>query len=411
MKKAFIWNMLGTIMSAGASMLLLIITTRVCGATEAGIFSVAWVTAQMLMVIGNYGVRAYQVTDIQEKYCFSEYLVNRILTCLIMLVVSFLFCKFKRYDTYKSLIVILTCIYRILDALADVYEGRMQQRGRMDLAGQSLFFRNLSSTTAFVITLFCSKQIIYSLVVAILVGIVGFIVNCLLRYKETILWHSREIVIKACSLLYTCFPLFGASFITAYLVNAPKYAIDTYMTSSYQTYYNILSLPAQIIYLTSNFILKPILKDLAEYWNRENQSKFSRYILSISAIIVGFTIVTATVGRMVGIPILSFIYKVDMRLYTLPLVIILIAGGLNALSNLLYYALTVMRVQSKIIKIYGATSILSIIISPISVRVGGILGATIGYLIIMTILNLLMGSLVILEIYYSKRYKDAVSSN
>ena len=86
MKKrgAFFWNMAGCTVNAGATVVLLAAVTRICGAEEGGVFSIAFVTAQMLMTLGAFGVRAYQASDMEEEFTFPQYLTHRLLTCALM---------------------------------------------------------------------------------------------------------------------------------------------------------------------------------------------------------------------------------------------------------------------------------------------------------------------------------------
>lgn len=389
-------------MSAGASMLLLIITTRVCGVYEAGIFSVAWVTAQMLMVVGNYGMRAYQATDLNSEFYFKDYFSSRIFTCIIMIIMSILFCMVKKYDYTKSMIIILTCIYRMVDALADVFEGAMQQKDRMDLAGKSLFYRTLFSTSAFVFILVYTKSILYSISIAILIALIALEIFCIIPSRKIIDFKLNLVTLNVKQLLIICFPLFCSCFIMSYLVNAPKYAIDSYLSEEYQTYYNIISLPAQVIYLLSNFILKPVLIKLANYWNEYMKEEFKKYVIMQSILISTLTLFVVIAGYMIGTPVLSFIYRVDITPYRRALTIILLAGGLNALSNLLYYVLTVMRLQTSVFKIYIVALVLSQIVSSLFVREGGIVGAAIGYLVVMLVLDIMMSGVVIFRYMYYK---------
>ena len=84
-KKAFLWNMIGSTCYSGSSFLYLLVVTRICGATLAGFFSLSYATAQLLLQVGRYGVRTYQATDLNRKYSFSEYKLSRIITCGLMM--------------------------------------------------------------------------------------------------------------------------------------------------------------------------------------------------------------------------------------------------------------------------------------------------------------------------------------
>ena len=84
----YIWNAIGGMLNAGQSVLVLIIVTRVCGLEAAGLYSIAFATGNLFMYLGNYGVRNYQVSDVDEKFPFRSYILHRLLTVALMLLAA-----------------------------------------------------------------------------------------------------------------------------------------------------------------------------------------------------------------------------------------------------------------------------------------------------------------------------------
>lgn len=82
-KADYFWNMSGCLASAMASLLLVIGVTRIMGTEAGGIFSLAFSLGQLLMMLGNMGLRTYQVSDLEERYSMGEYVVNRIISCAL----------------------------------------------------------------------------------------------------------------------------------------------------------------------------------------------------------------------------------------------------------------------------------------------------------------------------------------
>ena len=64
-KKAFLWNMIGSTSYSVSSFLYLMVVTRICGVAPAGFFSLSYATAQLLLTVGRYGMRTYQATDLE----------------------------------------------------------------------------------------------------------------------------------------------------------------------------------------------------------------------------------------------------------------------------------------------------------------------------------------------------------
>ena len=84
-RKNFIWNLLGTGFNSFNSLFFMIIVTRINGVNDAGVFTIAFATATILYFIGVYSGRIYQVTEPNKAITNKEYIVNRIITTLCML--------------------------------------------------------------------------------------------------------------------------------------------------------------------------------------------------------------------------------------------------------------------------------------------------------------------------------------
>lgn len=124
--KNFIWNILGTTFNAFNSLFFMIIVTRLNGTTDAGIFTLAYSTACILYIIGVYAGRIFQVTE-KEKINDKEYIINRITTSTLMIIISIGFVLIKGYDIHKAAIFIMICFYKMLEAFSDVLYGILQK--------------------------------------------------------------------------------------------------------------------------------------------------------------------------------------------------------------------------------------------------------------------------------------------
>ena len=119
-KSSVFWNMMSSGINSVVSMFLLLIVTRLVGVAEAGIFSLGFSTSQMMLTIGNYGMRNYQVTDLNNKYSMKEYLSSRILTTILMMLIVVVFIFAEGYFWEKALVTILLCLLKVTDAFDDV---------------------------------------------------------------------------------------------------------------------------------------------------------------------------------------------------------------------------------------------------------------------------------------------------
>lgn len=89
----YLWNTLGSVMNAAASVVLLLVTTRVLGSYWGGVFSIAYAVGQQFQTLGAFEMRPMQSTDVEKEHTFSTYLASRILTTLCMVRVHCRICS------------------------------------------------------------------------------------------------------------------------------------------------------------------------------------------------------------------------------------------------------------------------------------------------------------------------------
>lgn len=393
-KKIYFWNIAGSICNAFSSILLLMLVTRILGTKEGDIFSIAWAIGQLMLTIGTFQVRLYQATDIIEMYQFRQYLLFRLITIILMVISTMAYTFIKGYGLYKSLIIMILCLFKVIDALSDVYQGWFQQKERLDLAGKTLAYRVFLSTVIFGIVLWNTDDLLLGCGSMVLVSCICFFVFDLRYVKVMRTYREDYIEIKnikwVLSLGVTCMPLFLNSFLVMSTFNAPKMAIDT-MTSSggansgMQTIYGILFMPAAVMNLTY-IVFRPLITQMAVRWTNQNYKSFFELIRKISLLLLGVGVVIMVCGSFIGIPILSMLYGIDLREYRSALLILLMGGAVNTFANVLDNALTVIRKQYTLIISYTITWIFAILVAPSFVKHIGIIGAAYSFLLSMIVL-------------------------
>ena len=99
---AYIWNMAGGMLYAFQSVILLMVITRTVDLYSAGIFTIAYASANLFLTIGKYGMRNYQVTDVVPKFDFREYRNSRIATIAFMIAVSAVYVVYKYAEHVRA---------------------------------------------------------------------------------------------------------------------------------------------------------------------------------------------------------------------------------------------------------------------------------------------------------------------
>lgn len=397
------WNMTFCILSALQSSIMVMAVTRVSGAETAGIVSIAFATAYLMYTLGTYGVRNFHTTDSQNKYLYNDYRRLRILSCGLMAIGSLIYCLGKNYSGYKFIVVLLICLLKMVEVIEDLYHGEFQRSGRLDIAGQLGTLRLIGSYIIFFALLFITQSLIVSIAFVI---VFSSMVAILTRYILTNFIAEKGILNGLNSireLSTSCFPLFVMSFFSIYISNAPKYAIDIFLSESDQAYYAIISMPVFTINLLSGIIYRPKLLHMAELWNAGDSARFIKLILKEICVILAFSGMVISFGLTVGLKMLEIIYGVSLVTLKTDFFILLLGGGAVACYNFLTVCLTIMRKQVFVLAISACVMLAAWAISNPIVQYAGLTGASLLYLILMTAEMLAISIVLCINLFRGRR--------
>lgn len=390
-KRDFMWNSIGAGSWGMVFPILTMVATQLVGVEQAGMFSMAFVVGTLLMFMGNFGVRPYQVSDVEEAHSFNDYQINRVLTCVLMVLVGIGYCVLRGYDSTMYMISIGVFLYKMVDALADVYEGRLQQVDKLYLAGISQTLRSVGALVGFSIALLLSHNIVVASFAMFIVAAVTFVV---VTYPLALFETPRSRGASFASIKdlfkYT-FPLFIALFLFNLIDTMPKFAMEGMLSYDNQLYFNALYFPAQAILIGSQLVYKPLLLRMAEVWqDNSRRRQFDLIMVGILAIIVVITLVVFGFMAWVGVPIMGFLYGIDFEPMRGLMYIMLVAGGVTAAIDFMYQVITVMRRQKDVTTLYLVTFGFSLFVPVLLVMFTGLPGAVLSYLIIMVLLFVLL---------------------
>lgn len=381
MKQTYIWTILAGSIYAGSSFLMSMFTSKYIGVAAAGILALALTIGTQLVTIGFYNIRTFQVSDVTEKYTFSDYCVLRVITVSAMLLVGMIWVLKDSHTGIKLTAIIFVILFRAVEAVSDLLEGRYQQKGRYDVACKGVFVKVLSYLVVFLIVLFLTSNIAVALGALFITYLsMLFIIDSKLIVRFggisfTTTWARQK------RLLLEGLPLFINAFLEAYIVNASKYALDKYYDSEILGTFNVLYMMAFVVNMFASFVLKPIISVLAEKYVKKNLSGFVKLVLRQIVIILIVTAVCIGGAWLLGVPVLGFLFGVDLGEYKGALCVVLISGGFTALYQLLQYVIVIMRHQYSTFICCGLTVVLTYLITPVLTKRYAIMGASVSYAI------------------------------
>ena len=382
-KKNFIWNILGTGFNAFNSLFFLVIVTRINGVNDAGIFTIAYSTACILYMLGVYVGRIYQVTETDKTINDKDYIVNRIITTITMLVLVGLFALIRGYNLFKTIVFILLTLFKGLEAFSDVIYGILQKNEKLEIVGKSYFIKSLLSVVSFIVIDYFTKNMIITIVSINIINILIMILYDFNYAKHYI--NFNEIIHKTSvmKIFKAGFYTFAIAFLGIYLINAPKYAIDTYLPNDIQTIFGIIVMPATVVGLVAQFLIHPYLNQILDIYEKRDIRRLNVIKRKLIFSILGFGLISSILAYFLGPEVLGLIYGIDLSLYRVSLLIIIISATIYTIGVIYSSILTTMRDTFSQFIIYLILSVFAYITSNVMTKIGALNGAVWAYLSIM----------------------------
>lgn len=387
-RKNFIWNILGTGVNAFNSLFFMIAITRINGLEEAGIFTIAFSTACILYIIGIYAGRIYQVTENNKQITNKDYIVNRFISCFAIIIISIIFSIIRKYDIYKTSVFVILATYKALEAFSDVLYGIMQKHEILEKAGKSIFIKAILSIGCFILIDLLTHNLIISYISIIIVFLAVILIYDFKILKSLIgkeLKQTKSKFKNVMTIFKSGFFTFAIAFLGLYMTNAPKYAIDYYLTEDIQAIFGIIVMPATVMGLLSQFLIHPYLNKIFELYNVNKYKEIKKIIYKFIAVILGFGIICSLLGYFLGTQVLGFVYGLDLLQYKNALFTILIGATFYTMAGIISPILVTMRCTKIQFVIYIIISIVEFLLCNIFVYKLQFNGAIWAYFITMFI--------------------------
>lgn len=386
LKKNFVLNSIGAILYSFTSLFYMIIATRIIGTNDAGLFTFAFSTANLLQVIGIYAGRTYQVTENKENITDSDYFYNKIISCLFMLIIGLLFCYIEGYTLFKISIILLLLVYKMLDALAEHYYAILQKNDDLYKVGISLIIKGVLGVLLFLLINILTKNIFLACASLVLLNLIVTFAYDYLNSKKEKQTITRFNLKNVCYIYFAGFWIFIQTFLMQYILNASRYSIDNYFSDDYQTIFGIILMPASLMILVSQFIVQPYLIRIKDYVAKKELKSLNKLIFKICIFILIIGALSLAAAYFLGIPVLELVYNLNLNEYKAELLIIISASIIYSIAFILNNALIALRKTLAPAICYLIVAIIEFFLVNYLVLKYVLLGASIAYFVSMLLI-------------------------
>ena len=379
-KKDYFWNTIGVFLQNAISPLLLIAVTRINGIFDSGVFSFAFSLAIIFWAFGMWGGRTYQVSDVSREFTHRGYVFVRLMLAVVIIVVAVIFAISNQYDFMKSAIIITLVTLKAIESISDAFYGILQSNDRLFMAGKSLVYKAILGLVTFLIIDIIWQDILIACLALLAVNILVLFTYDIpnVRDHEAVIVYKTKFIAslkEALVIIRRCSPIAVIIFLTMFSLNIPRYYLDIYHQDQVGPF-GIIAMPITLLAVVITFVLQPNIVQLSRIFSMQMKRRFDAIVKRLVAIvlIIGTLVFLAT--YLIGVPALTVVFGVNFEPYKLAL-LVLVAGAIaNSVVSVYINILIIMRSFRPQFFILLTTNILLAVVSPLIVKMYGILGGT-----------------------------------
>ena len=347
MKQSILWNSWGSMFYLGCQWLLTILVVRISGVDDAGLLSLAMSVSNIWYSLAVYGMRNFQVSDTNEKYSNGLYISSRILTGSAALFGCVAYTVVLSYSWEQKICIIIYFVYKLSEALFDVFAGIYQKLWRLDYVGKSLTIRGVLTLGIFAAVLLLTGNLVLTLfvmTVCCMLSVCLYDIHFAGKITNIhVCWDKK----KLRELLIECFPLVVYTMLSIY---------------------GSVATPTLIIQMGATYIFNPFVTLFAERYHQKNKKGFLNALFLCSAAVAGLAVAGVIGGKFLGKWGLNLLLGEEVASHSDLLIPLIMCTVLTAFAWLLCGVLTAIRNFKGLVAGNAAAVAVSYISSMIMVR-------------------------------------------
>lgn len=372
LRRNMLWNAAGNLIYVACQWLVTVLVTTLGSFHDAGVLSVAMSITATFRTLALFGIRNFQVSDVDGKYSDSCYVGFRVITCLAALAGCMIFALAADYTAEQLLATLLFMLFHLSENFADVLHGIAQKRDRLDVAGMSFAARGLGLLIVFVAVYRISGNLL-----------LGLLAMTLCTWLVTLLFDLIEVRRLAkfsialggknwLSLAGETAPLCVYLFLNAAIVSAPKLFLERVSGEEILGAYSSIYAPALLIPVVLGYLYNPFAQIFGELCKKRDRAAFLRLTGKLCLAIACVSILIMVVGYFLGEWGLVLIFGEMIRPYVGFFMPILAAMAIVAFFSFFCMLATVLRDFWWLVSACAVGVLLEILLTVPWIRASGI---------------------------------------
>lgn len=350
LQRNLVFNTVGSLLFYLCQASITLLVAALSGPVESGLLATAMTISNVCLSVASYGMRTFQVSDLEHKYTDNTYRKSRQLTLLIAMVICVAFAAINNYSQSQRWVILWYTLFRLVESWSDVWHGFLQRKERMDLVGISFAVRGLLTVGTVTAGLLLSHNLVSTLMVLALLNLAYVaLVDRPLSARHADL--SKREGGSVPQLLLECMPLAVYAALNTSIPSVPRYFCERILGTQAMGYFNNIFLPVMILQVAMVYLFVPFITTFARLWMTRDKPGFVKGIKRLSVALMAVWACGAVGVMLLGRWGLSFLYPATPELleYTPLLQPLVLATVLTILATVLCHLLTIARAMGALI--------------------------------------------------------------
>ena len=389
-KRIFLWNAIGSLVYLGCQWLLSILVARIAGFEDAGVLSIAMSVSATFQTVAIFGIRNFQVSDIDNVYAANDYVGFRNVTCLAAMLCCVLFSLFAGYRGNQLLAILFFMLFRVAESYSDVLYGILQKAGRLDIAGKCFALKGGVTLLAFLAIYLLSRSLWLALAAMAITSLATtFFIDLVAAKRQERFSPFPRPQKKTFLLARETWPLFVYLFLFSTLTTVPKLILENMYDEVTLGAYSSLFSIAVILQMATGYIYTPLVNTFAEHYKAHNIKKFIVTLLKVLGAMLLLTLLALLCCRLFGEFVFVLVFGESIRPFIYLFTAILLAVLLLSVLGLLFMLEIVIRDFKGLIISNVVGFLLCVAFTPYMIGKFGANGASIGLILAASAVTLL----------------------
>lgn len=329
MRQNTIYNAIGCLAYQGFQWLItVLVVTLSSGYANSGILAYAMTVGNIFSAVAIYSVRAFQVSDVENKYAQQNYIAFRLTTIMASGLICIAYTLTITHSAVSVIAVLVYLLFKADEAFSLILYGADQKAYRMDYIGVSQFLRGILSVTAFGGVLYLSQSLpwaIGAMFVSCFAVTVFYDLPHARRFGSIVPKITRTQVVE---LLKRLFPAMVANLLCGLVVSVARQYFNISYGDEALGIYAAVATPSVVVQLLAAYLYSPAVGPIAKRWKAGDRSDLVRFLLKMVGAMLALVVVLVVVLSAVGTPLLTLIYGQSIADYAYLFPAVLVTAGM-----------------------------------------------------------------------------------